>query len=170
MSRNPQNSYGHDGRKMIFKVVDSDGDEEQIGRVKVQRIGYESSLGQDEGAWARPQGSVASAGDGGVGGMVTGVTNNSILTGYMAEGSQQPIFTGTLMGKDGDKHDLNKHSRDEKTGGGDDAYNGETKEYRGKSITVYARDEAPSPDGSKSSKDADEDPKKSYSIGREIYA
>lgn len=181
MSRPPQNSYGHDGRHRIFQVVNRKDDEEQSGRLKVRAVGYEDSIPEDQLGWARPVGGIGDASAGGIGGFRTGPTENSYVIGFYGEGGQQAYFTGTIgkAGEDqngqgkldnsGTKHDLNRHSRDEDKGGGDFGYDGKKKDYRDKSITLYAKDESESPSGRKESKDADENPSKSYSIGREIY-
>ncbi len=181
--RPPQKSYGGGlGRHMVYQVVNRKDDPEQSGRLRVRAVGYEDDIPEDKLNWARPMGGMADASDGGIGGFRTGATENTYMVGFLVDGSQQPMLLGSI-GKAGEnqngegqadpsgrKHDLNRHSRDEDKGGGDFRYASDKQDYGDKGITQYAKDEAKNPHGRSQSKDADENPEKSYSIGQDLYA
>lgn len=181
----PRYSYGGgQGRYLICKVVNRKDDPEQSGRLQVRVLGYqddEANIPDQDLPWARPSFPVTNPMDGGVGGSVTGATENSYMIGFYSDGHQQIVLTHTIgkAGKDngsgqldqsGRNSDTNPHSRDKEKNGGDFRYNSNTQNFEQKSITEYAKDESPNPYGRKTSKDGSEDPTQSWSLGGYQYA
>lgn len=188
-------SYGGGAGRFVLMKVTKGGrqDPEQAGRLRCRVVGYqddEGSIPDDQLPWCRPMGSPTNPQNGGIGGPLTGAMEpdsssgegGSVMYGFYSDGAQQPIIMGSAgkAGKDdsgqgeldqsGKNHDLNRHSRDEDKGGGDFRYDAEKKDYGDKGIVTYARDEAKNPYDRKESKDADDSPEKSYSIGQDQYA
>jgi hypothetical protein len=186
MSQAPHKSYGKGmGRYVLCKVVNRKDDPEQSGRLKVRVLGYqddEGNISDDQLPWARVMGAPGNAQDGGIGGPMTGATENTVVYAFYSDGAQQPIIIGSAgkagedqngegqLDQQGRKHDLNRHSRDEKTGGGDFRYDNQKQDYAENSITKYGKDESENPWGRKQSKDGDLDPQNHYSIGQDLYA
>lgn len=190
----PKKSYGGGaGRYVLCKVVNRQ-DPEQAGRLQVRVFGYQDDEGlipDQDLIWARPMFPVNNPMDNGVGGPVTGATEGTWFYAMYGDGDQQLQLMHTIgkSGKDDgkggvdfSKSDTNPHSRDESHQGGDFRYvrqdegqqgqaNGKKDEQergyfeRGNSITRYAKDEAENPFGRRQSKDADENPNNSWSLG-----
>jgi hypothetical protein len=174
----PRYSYGGgQGRYLICKVVNRKDDPEQSGRLQVRVLGYQDDTGMipdQDLPWARPLHGVNNPMDGGVGGPVTGATENTYMIGFFSDGQQQIMLTHTIgkAGKDnngqldqsGRNSDTNPHSRDKDHQGGDFRYNSNSQNFEQKSITDYAKDESPNPYGRTVSKDGDET--NSWSLGQ----
>jgi Gp5 N-terminal OB domain len=192
MSGSPRYTYGDDGKEPLMQVVSVD-DPLQAGRVQVRIFGYQSDtagIPDDQLFWANIQKPPTDASQGGIGGPGVGLVKGSWVTGKFADPAhrQQIMVTGSIgkAYKDGENgeqdnkdgnNDIPVAARDKEFGGGDkrlklskDEENVTTTEYDDKPITLYARDEAPNPHQRKQSKDADESPDKSFSIGGHQYA
>lgn len=172
----PRYSYGGGaGREVLLQVIDVD-DPEQAGRLKCRVFGYQSdkaNIPDEDCHWGRPRFPISSAMDGGIGGPITGATTKTWVVGYYDDGNQQLVITHSL-GKsiDGNTrkdHDVNKLARDERTGGGDYAYDDKKEDYRDKSITLYAKDESPNPYKRQHSKEGQEEVTQAFSIGMHEY-
>jgi len=180
-------SYGFDSqRRYVLCEVVPNGlmDPEQSGRIQVRVIGYDGKNITDEQCiWARPLHPITSAMDGGIGGAVTGATEKTIFRAEFT--GPQSLALTHVVGNSGQKKDgsddldysnadTNPLSRDADThDGGDKRKSNDASslsdppQWDNKSITLYAKDEAPSPSGNPNSKDADNN---GYSIGNELYA
>ena len=171
-------SYGSGlGRYLICEVKNRD-DPEQSGRCQVRIIGYQddvANIPDEQLFWARPMAPITHAMDGGItnGGAITGLREGSFVYAFFAT-DQDLVMMGTMnksgeedkdgkMQQDGRKSDTPLAARDDRAKGKDVAFDGN--DYRDKSITQYARVEAKNPNGRTVSKDADDDPNKSWSLG-----
>ena len=179
----PRYSYGGgQGRYVLCRVVNRKDDEEQSGRLQVRVLGYQddqANIPDQDLPWARPAFSSTNPMDGGVGGGVTGATENTVMLGFYADGAQQIILTHTIgkAGKDnggkldqsGRNSDTNPHTRDPEKNGGDYRYDANTSNFSSNSITDYAKNESPNPYGRKVSKSGDEDTSRAWSLGMYQY-
>ena len=179
----PRYSYGGgQGRYLICRVVNRKDDPEQSGRLQVRVIGYQDDEGMipdTDLPWARPLHNITNPMDGGIGGPVTGATENTYMIGFYSDGAQQLMLTHSIgkAGKDdgtgqldqsGRNSDLNPHSRDKDHQGGDFRYDSKQQQFQANSITDYAKNESPNPYGRTTSKDADDN--QSWSLGMFQYA
>ncbi len=171
-----KNTYGFQGRDIIYEVCgDPKDDPEQSGRLQCKAVGFEDTIPNDQLQWIRVAGDTGGL-FGGQGRGPVGAKKGEFMMGRLDAGGQTPIIHGSMPAKagtgdgnqldqSGRNHDFPKQARDEKCQGGDDCVDPKTLEYRGKPVLKYARDEAKSPDGRESSKDASEDNDKHYTIG-----
>jgi len=186
MAHPSKSAYGGAGRHVILQVVDRKGDPEQAGRLRVRAVGYQDDKGgipDDQLHWARMIGPGTNPQDGGLGGPLTGATENSYMIGFYLDGDQQkPMIIGSIgksgedqkgegeLNQQGRKHDLNRHSRDKEKGGGDFRYASDKKDYDQESVTDYGKNKSENPYGKKKGKEVDEDEKQNHSIAEYAYA
>lgn len=189
VAQSPRYVYGDDGKKPLMKVVNVD-DPLQAGRVQVRIFGHQSDEGgipDEQLIWANLRKPSTDASQGGIGGPGVGLQIGSYVTGEFSDPAhrQQIMVTGSI-GKaytdepgnnQNEKNDIPVAARDKEFGGGDrrlkqtKTEDGETTpEYDNRSVTEFAKDEAENPYGRKDSKDADENPTNSASIGMVEYA
>ena len=175
-----QYSYGGShGRYLLAEVVNRKDDPEQAGRCQLRIVGYQNDKGTIPDkllCWARPATGLNSPQHKGVGGPVTGLLEGSIVIATFTDAAQQDMQMHSVIGASMDengniqKADHPPHNRDEEHGGGDKRWDAKAKEYTNKSITEYARDEAPNAFGETQSKDASLDENQSWSLGQHQYA
>ena len=178
-----QYSYGGSGRRLLLQVVKGGlEDPEQSGRVKCKVIGYDKDIPDEDAIWCRPMHPVGSAMAGGIGGPSTGATEQTIFYGEMS-GPQAMVLTGVLgnsgtekengdLDQTGSNADTNPLTRDQDKGGGDYRLKSsgslaKTGDWDKKSVTKYAKDEAPNPFKREVSKDEGDS---SFTISGYAYA
>ena len=173
-------SHGQGTNKSFYAVVVDVKDPEEAGRLKVRLMGYQgdkANIPDGDLHWARLDLSPTNAAHKGVGEAHVGAVVGSWVKVYYDEGDQQLRVTSSIGGiredsdKDADKidpaknHDFPRAARTAATKGGDYAYDGKAKRYRDKSITEYAKTESPNAFGRPQSRDANESPSSSWSLG-----
>lgn len=170
----PKHAYGAGhGRFVLAEVVNRDHPD-QDGQVQIRVFGYQSEIPKEDLLWGRVKGTGVNALDGGIGQSLTGMREGTWVYAYFADGAQQPVIDGTHarsgIAKDdgsldttGRNADMHPAARDDRTkGSGDLRFDGE--KFDTKSVTEYAKDEAKNAFGESTSKDADDDPNKSWSL------
>lgn len=188
MARNfksPRYAYGGGRGKFVYAIVVDVNDPEQAGRVKARVIGYQDDIKDEDLHWSRPETSQNAPQHSGIGISGTGLVKGSVISGYYTDNDQQFAYTGSIgksgedddkgnFQQDGTKHDFPKPGRDKKTDGGDfrlipDNNDAKNNKYDNKSITTYAKDESENPYGRQNSKDGNESPEQSWSLGMYEY-
>jgi Gp5 N-terminal OB domain len=158
-------------------------------KLEVRVFGYQSDKGNipdDQLFWANIKRPSTDASHGGIGGPGLGLIVGSMVFGSYADADKQQLFVEFSMGaahkqkEDGSTDNTNGNNdipvaaRDKSHGGGDKRFKqfqaDGSFEYDEKSITMFAKDEAPNPHQRTSSKDADQSEANSFSIGGHQYA